>query len=487
MTSLTFYGGVKEIGGNKILLEDKKTRIWLDFGMSFSGAAKYYAEFLGPKKCNGVGDFIELGLVPDLKGLYREDYLKKMHRKQEQKAFDGILLSHAHFDHNGYFGLVRPDIPVYCSKGSKCVMDMLDTTSNMGEFLRQKKSFEFYKNQKGKLSRVTARTKVDGEYIGTVKRQVKVVDKPFKLGSLKVTPMPVDHSLPGATAFAIQTSKGTVVYTGDFRFHGLNAKLTRAFVKKASKFDPIALICEGTRIDSTKTETEKDVYDTVTAFSKNSKALIIGNYPVRDTDRMATFLKAAKDNSRRLVVSMRQAYLLKVFQENKLKAPKLKDVSIYAPRKSWGLITEKSIDPELVEKDYVAWERDFLWQDNTITCEELNKNQKDYLWRCDFFELKELIDVQPRKTSKYVWSMTEPFDVKMELNEEIVMNWLSHFNIKKIVRAHVSGHANQKDLKATVQAINAKKVFPVHTVKPLMFKKFTKSAVNTKKGVKYKL
>ena len=24
MTSLTFYGGVKEIGGNKILLEDKK-------------------------------------------------------------------------------------------------------------------------------------------------------------------------------------------------------------------------------------------------------------------------------------------------------------------------------------------------------------------------------------------------------------------------------------------------------------------------------
>ena len=36
MTSLTFYGGVNEIGGNKILLEDKDTRVFLDFGKGFS-------------------------------------------------------------------------------------------------------------------------------------------------------------------------------------------------------------------------------------------------------------------------------------------------------------------------------------------------------------------------------------------------------------------------------------------------------------------
>ena len=42
MTSLTFYGGVNEIGGNKILLEDQDTRIFLDFGMSFSQSGKYF-------------------------------------------------------------------------------------------------------------------------------------------------------------------------------------------------------------------------------------------------------------------------------------------------------------------------------------------------------------------------------------------------------------------------------------------------------------
>jgi mRNA degradation ribonuclease J1/J2 len=31
-----FYGGVNEIGGNKILLEDKDTRVFLDFGKGFS-------------------------------------------------------------------------------------------------------------------------------------------------------------------------------------------------------------------------------------------------------------------------------------------------------------------------------------------------------------------------------------------------------------------------------------------------------------------
>ena len=35
MTSLTFYGGVNEIGGNKILLEDKDTKVFLDFGKGF--------------------------------------------------------------------------------------------------------------------------------------------------------------------------------------------------------------------------------------------------------------------------------------------------------------------------------------------------------------------------------------------------------------------------------------------------------------------
>jgi len=41
MTSLTFYGGVNKIGCNKILLQDKDTNVFLDFGMSFGKRGKY--------------------------------------------------------------------------------------------------------------------------------------------------------------------------------------------------------------------------------------------------------------------------------------------------------------------------------------------------------------------------------------------------------------------------------------------------------------
>lgn len=69
MTSFTFYGGVNEIGGNKILLEDQDMRVFFDLGMSFSVANQYFDEFMQPRKCNGVLDLIEFGLLPNLDGL----------------------------------------------------------------------------------------------------------------------------------------------------------------------------------------------------------------------------------------------------------------------------------------------------------------------------------------------------------------------------------------------------------------------------------
>ena len=42
MTTLTFYGSVGEIGGNKILLTDNETCVSLDFGTNLGKERKYY-------------------------------------------------------------------------------------------------------------------------------------------------------------------------------------------------------------------------------------------------------------------------------------------------------------------------------------------------------------------------------------------------------------------------------------------------------------
>jgi ribonuclease J len=69
MVELTFFGGVKEIGGNRILLEDNGTRVFLDFGLSFSLRKKYYDEFLQARSFAIIDEYVAFGLLPAVKGL----------------------------------------------------------------------------------------------------------------------------------------------------------------------------------------------------------------------------------------------------------------------------------------------------------------------------------------------------------------------------------------------------------------------------------
>lgn len=102
MTSLTFFGGVNEIGGNKILLEDKGTKVFLDFGKGFSSMDRYFENYLSPRKSNGLGDFLAMDQTPDISGIYREDLMKKSGRKPTAPEIDAVLLSHAHADQADY-------------------------------------------------------------------------------------------------------------------------------------------------------------------------------------------------------------------------------------------------------------------------------------------------------------------------------------------------------------------------------------------------
>jgi len=113
LTSLTFYGGVNEIGGNKILLEDKDTKIFLDFGKGFTSLGNYFEQFLAPRTSNGILDFITMGLVPDIPGIYRDDLMFKAGREIKEPEVDAVIISHAHADHVDYASFLHRDIPLY--------------------------------------------------------------------------------------------------------------------------------------------------------------------------------------------------------------------------------------------------------------------------------------------------------------------------------------------------------------------------------------
>ena len=74
---------------------------------------------------------------------------------------------------------------------------------------------------------------------------------------------------PGAYGFLIETSEGTVVYTGDFRFHGHKGRMTEEFAERAIKAKPACLITEGTRVSSE--EDVKEYFTEAQVFQKDSR------------------------------------------------------------------------------------------------------------------------------------------------------------------------------------------------------------------------
>jgi ribonuclease J len=151
-SKITFYGGVHEIGGNKFLVEDKDTKIFLDFGMQMGKVNQYFAQFLNPRTCNGMGDLFEFGLLPKLKGLHRKDYAKHIgFDGTEDNEIDAIVLTHAHVNHAAYIHYVRPDIPIYCSEGTMLILRAFQDTGSNEEYVTFKENFMVKLNRMGDL------------------------------------------------------------------------------------------------------------------------------------------------------------------------------------------------------------------------------------------------------------------------------------------------------------------------------------------------
>ncbi len=430
---LTCYGGVGEIGGNKFLLEDKDTKVLLDFGAGFADGSEYFDSFIEPRQVNGAGDLFEFGLLPEIPGLYSEKALQNTEMKYHEHEIDAIVLSHYHWDHTGRIGYVDPKIPVYCGETTSLIDDAYAESGT---------------------------SPLEGHQI----KKFRTGDT-FRLGAMEFVPVHVDHSIPGAYGFVIHTSEGPLAYTGDFRFHGPAGSMTEDFVQAAKRERPILLVTEGTRVspdDIKGNLSESAVLDEASRVVKGTKGLVFSTFRGNDVDRINTFYKAAMGSGRRMVVSMKMAVLLERLKDDRrLRVPRVgKDVDVYVRRKKTG---------KLDDSDYYPWERPFL--DQGVSAAELGRKQDEVLLHLEAWNFPELIDIKPERGGTYIHAATEAFNEEGEREEGVIKNWIAHVGFR-YAQLHASGHAPMKQVGDLVSGIGANRVVPVHTEHPGLFKAF---------------
>ena len=437
MIKLTFHGGVNEIGGNKVLLEDVDTHVFLDFGMSFSFGADYFTGFLQPRRVSGLEDYFELNLLPKLEGLYSEDMLAGTELRYSEPRFDGVVLSHAHIDHVGHAHFLDENIPLFCGYGTKIILDAL----------KESGGYDY------------------GQHVCETFR----TGNRIKVGNIEIEPVHVDHSIPAAYGFIAHTSGGAVVYTGDIRLHGPMFHMTEEFVENAQNAEPDIMICEGTRINPKERRSnysEAEVKKLSNDIVSRTRKIVICSFYGRDIDRFKTFYTIAKKNDRILVISTRMAYLLsKLKHDPRLNIPDIRSdrsIMVYTKRKRSG---------EFEESDYFHWERPFL--DKAVTFDYIHKNQSKVLLNLDISSFTELIDIKP-DGGYFIHSMSEPFSEE-DVETNVMHNWLQHFNLK-FHQIHSSGHCPSCDLRDIVNTVRPKKLVPIHTEEPKFFKKIVRKS-----------
>ncbi|HEY6238378.1 MAG TPA: MBL fold metallo-hydrolase, partial [Thermoplasmata archaeon] len=382
---ITFLGGVNEIGGNKIVVEDGPDRLLFDFGPSFSPRFKdYYVNFLAPRSTSPVKDLLEFDLLPRIDGLYSPEALYKSDLAYQPPQVHGVFVSHAHWDHAGHLGLVDPEIPVYVGEGTRTILDAIQSSG--------------------------------GRPYGDHAWRTLTPGHPIRVGDVEVEPFLVDHSIPYAFGYLIRTSEGSIAYTGDFRAHGPRAAATHAFVEASAKERPEALIMEGTRAgpDPRKNFTEQGVRDGVDlVLAENPRLAIVTCYP-RDIDRLTTLYEAARASGREFVVSMKTAHLLTRL------APILPS-GTPVPGRAEGLLVYRR-----TKKTFYKWERAF--EDGSVDAELVRRRGKDLLLQLDLPHFAELIDIRPEPGSAYIHSMSEPFS-EDDVDDAVLHRWVDHFGL----------------------------------------------------------
>src|SRR2546423_15362921 len=117
-TTVEFWGGVGVIGSSKVLITEGDHRVLLDCGLDIPRGRDLFRPPVVPRPQSYLADRLRVGAAPRLPGVYDPAMLEPGDPLGEQGPATAVFVSHAHIDHCGLVGALRPGAEVYAAPGT---------------------------------------------------------------------------------------------------------------------------------------------------------------------------------------------------------------------------------------------------------------------------------------------------------------------------------------------------------------------------------
>lgn len=391
---LIVHRGTEEIGGTCIEVATDRTRILLDVGLP-----------LPP--LDGGEPIAKLPASLGIEGPLRPD---------------ALFLSHAHGDHSGLIPALPVDIPIYLSRISS-------------KLLMAGKCFAG-----GKVS-LNARKAI------TLKEW-----SPVTCGDLTVTPIPVDHSAPGAMAFLVESDSRKILYSGDLRWHGPRPEMMDRLIAHVRTSPLDALLMEGTSLGAEQREsvTEADVTERISERLQSSSRLALAMFSPQNVDRLHTMIEAAAQSQRSLVLDPYSLFVLHLMKSELGMFDPFDGESalrVWFPR---GRGKERTGPFKHVWAEATALE---------ISAEEMLENPGKFVLTFRSWMAAEFPALLPC-SDLAIWSYWPGYERTRRV--AALRNQLQSAGIEWL-RAHASGHILPSDSPRLVEQLNPRTLIPIHT------------------------
>ena len=408
MVKIYTVGGFSEVGKNMVVVETEEDAFIFDEGfflpviVSMQERDKVMTE----KKLESVGAIPDDSVIEDIRHKVRAQFI-----------------SHAHLDHVGGVPFMsdKYDAPIY---GTPFTMEVLESLLNDNDIVLRNKKYSIKPN---------------------TTFYVQGKSRKYKIDFISIT-----HSTAQCLMIALETDKGWIVFSGDFKLDdtpviGKNPNYKR--LREIAKDGVLAMIVDSLYSGSErKTPSEKiarSLLEEVMLTVQNKGSGMIVTTFSSHIARLKSIVEFGKKLDREVVFLGRSLDKYSNAARNAGIAPFLKDAKISKYRRQ-------------VEK----------------TLKTVEKNRKDYLIVCTGHQgepgaiLERMSRRQlPFKIGKEDNLIFSSSVIPTPINKEqftVMENRLKKARPRIFRDVHVSGHGGREDLRDIVQILNPQHIIPYH-------------------------